>query len=230
LSYKITDKLVVRTGYGIYYPPAWAGANPSDGFSATTQWVSTAGGGGFIPTNLLSNPFPQGIVPAAGSSQRAATLVGNTVNAYFRQHPSPYMQGYSLDFQYQLTNASMIEVGYSGSQGRKLFYGYSTAMNQNQLDPKYLALGSALNNAVPNPFYGIVQNGPLSGQTVSQYQLLLPYPQFTGVNMSTLTPGASSSFNALLLKFNHRFDHGIQALVTYQWSKAIDNASETQGW
>jgi len=230
LSYKITDKLVVRTGYGIYYPPAWAGASPSDGFSATTQWVSTEGAGGFIPTNLISNPFPQGIVPAIGGSQGAATLVGNTVSAYFRHHPSPYMQGYSLDFQYQLTNASMIEVGYSGSQGRKLFYGYSTAMNQDQLDPKYLALGSALNNPVANPFFGIVQNGPLSGQTVPQYQLLRPYPQFTGVNMSPVTPGASSSYNALLVKFNHRFDHGIQALVTYQWSKAIDNASETQGW
>jgi outer membrane receptor protein involved in Fe transport len=230
LSFKITDKFVIRTGYGLYYPPAWAGTATSDGFSATTQWVSTVGGGGLLPNSLVSNPFPQGTVPAIGGSLGAATLAGNSVNAYFRHHPSPYMQGYSLDLQYQLGNSSMIEVGYSGSQGRKLFYGYSTPLNINQLDPKYLSLGSALNNPVSNPFYGIVQNGPLSGQTVSQYQLLLPFPQFTAVNLSALTPGASSSYNALLLKFNRRFDHGLQVLVTYQWSKALDNASETQGW
>ncbi len=230
LSYKLTEKLVVRAGYGIYYPPAWAGAGPSDGFSATTQWVSTVGGGGIQPFNLISNPFPQGTVPANGSSQGASTLVGNSVAAYYRHHPSPYVQGYSLDFQYQITNASVIEVGYSGSQGRRLFYGYNAPLNQNQLDPKYLSLGPALNDAVPNPFYGTVTNGPLSGQTIPRYQTLLPFPQFTSVNLSALTPGAWSSYNALLLKYNHRFAHGVQALVTYQWSKALDNASETQGW
>src|SRR5207253_10757486 len=137
---------------------------------------------------------------------------------------------YSLDFQYQLSNASMIEVGYSGSQGRKLFYGYNSALNQNQLDPKYLSLGADLNTPVANPFFGIIQNGTLSGATIPRYQTLLPFPQFLNVNLSVLTPGASSSFNALLVKFNHRFDHGLQFLATYQWSTAIDNASETQGW
>lgn len=230
VSYKITDKLVVRTGYGIYYPPAWAGAATADGFSVTTQWVSTVGGGGILPNNPLSNPFPQGFLAPPGSSQGPATLVGQSVSAYIRKHDSPYVQAYSLDFQYQLNNSSMLEVGYSGSQGRKLFYGYNSPLNQNQLDPKYLSLGADLNTPVQNPFFGIIQNGTLSGSTIPRYQLLLPFPQFLNVNLSALTPGASSSFNALLVKFNHRLNHGLQFLATYQWSKAIDNASETQGW
>lgn len=230
ISYKLTDKLVVRTGYGIYYPPAWAGANTSDGFSSTTQWVSTVGGGGILPNNLLSNPFPQGFVAASANSLGAATQVGQPVNAFIRKHSSPYMQGYSFDIQYQVGQSSLIEIGYSGSQGRKLFYGYNAPLNIDQLDPKYLSLGPALNNSVPNPFFGIIKSGNLSGATVPQYQLLLPYPQFTAVNLSALTPGASSSYNALLVKYNHRFSKGLQALVTYQWSKALDNASETQGW
>jgi hypothetical protein len=228
LSYKITDKLVVRSGYGIYFPPAWAGALASDGYSTTTSWVSSVGGAGLQPLNLLSNPFPQGLVAPAGSSQGLATLVGQTVNAFQRSRPSPYVQAYTLDFQYQISGNTMVEVGYTGTQGRKLFYGYS--QNLNQLDPKYLSLGSALNQAVKNPFAGVIQNGPLSAATIPQYQLLLPYPQFQQVNLHTFTPGASSSFNALAVKVNRRFDNGLMVLASYQFSKAIDNASETQAW
>ena len=228
LSYKVTDKLVMRAGYGIYYPPAWAGAFAADGYSATTTWVSSVGGGGLQPQNLLSNPFPQGLIAPPGGSQGLGTLVGQSVSAFQRSHPSPYVQSYSIDFQYQLSNNTMVEVGYSGTQGRKLFYGYSA--NLNQLDPKYLSMGSALNQPVKNPFFGIIQNGSISGSTVPQYQMLLPYPEFQSVNLHGLTPGASASFNALMLKLNRRFDNGLMFMASYQFSKAIDNASETQSW
>jgi hypothetical protein len=91
-------------------------------------------------------------------------------------------------------------------------------------------MGAALNQAVNNPFAGIIQNGPLSGATIPQYQLLLPYPEFQQVNLHTFTPGASASFNALAIKVNRRLDKGLMVLASYQFSKAIDNASETQAW
>jgi Carboxypeptidase regulatory-like domain len=230
IAYKITDKLVFRAGYGVFYAPAWAGAATADGFSLQTPWVSSQGGGGFVPQQLLSNPFPGGILPAPGSSQGLSTLTGLSVNAFSRLHPSPYSQTYSADFQYQISSSMVVEIGYDGVQGRKLFYGYSSPLNINQLPPQYLSLGNALNAQVPNPFYGIFTSGNLAGKTVPQYQLLLPYPQFTAVNLSQITPGASSSFNALTFKFSRRLATGLQAFVTYQWSKAIDNSSETQGW
>jgi hypothetical protein len=228
LSYKITDRLVMRSGYGIYYPPAWAGALAADGFSATTTWVSSVGGNGLQPLNLLSNPFPQGLIAPPGNSQALGTLVGQGVTAFQRSHPSGYVQSYSVDFQYQLTGSTMVELGYSGTQGRKLFYGYG--LNLNQLDPKYLSMGAALNQPVANPFFGLIQNGSLSGTTIPANQLLRPYPEFQSVNLSGLTPGASASYNALLVKFNRRFSNGLMILASYQFSKAIDNASETQSW
>jgi hypothetical protein len=228
LSYKITDKLVARAGYGIFFTPAWAGALAADGYSVSTPWVSSVGGGGLVPQDVLSNPFPNGLVQPIGSSLGLSTLTGQGVNAFTRWHPTPYVQSYSIDFQYQLTPTSVVEVGYSGVQGRKLFYGYG--LNQNQLDPQYLSMGSALSQQVANPFYGIITTGSLAGKTIPRSQLLLPYPQFTSVNLSGLTPGASSSYNALTFKFSRRFSAGLQALVTYQYSKAIDNASETQSW
>ena len=228
LAYKITNNLVFRSGYGMFYSPAWQAANPSDGFSSSSAWVSSVGGNGIVPQDLIDNPFPAGLTPPTGSSLGLSTLLGQMVNAYQRSHPTPYVQTYSASFQYQLSPATVFEVGYSGTQGRKLFFGY--ARNLNQLNPQYLSLGSALNTPVANPFYGLIGTGPLSGRTIPYNLLLRPYPEFNGVNFSNRTPGASSSFNALLVKFNHRFNSGLQTLLTYQFSKAIDNSSETQAY
>ena len=56
--------------------------------------------------------------------------------------------------QMATVRAGVLELGYSGTQGRKLLLGNSP--NLNQLDPKYLALGAALNDQVANPFFGII--------------------------------------------------------------------------
>jgi hypothetical protein len=43
-------------------------------------------------------------------------------------------------------------------------------------------------------------------------------------------PGASSSYNALTAKLTKRFSHGLTLIASYQYSRAIDNASENQAW
>jgi hypothetical protein len=105
-------------------------------------------------------------------------------------------------------------------------------MNINQLNSKYLSMGTALNNPVLNPFFGVITDptSVLSGQKIPQWRLLLPYPQYNTVLLSPDTPGSSSSFNALTVKYNQRFKAGLNLLATYQFSKAIDNVSETQVW
>ncbi|MGO8791036.1 MAG: hypothetical protein ACLQVL_27140 [Terriglobia bacterium] len=50
-------------------------------------------------------------------------------------------------------------------------------------------------------------------------------PRFEG----DAAPWANSSYNALQLKLEKDFSHGIQFLVTYTWSKSIDNASAVGG-
>jgi hypothetical protein len=205
LAYKVTDKLVFRGGYGMFYPQTGGGAR--DGYSTTTQWVSTIAGDGLNPdpTSLLNNPFPT-IIQPAGSSRGLLTQVGETVNAFPYNHPLGYVQNYSADFQYEIKPGMVFEFGYTGTQGRKLLFG--TGQQANQLHPDYLSLGAAL----------------------PRNRLLRPYPQFNGVNLSGDTPGASSSFNALVTRFHWRMGANLNLLTTYQWSKAIDNASEWQGW
>ncbi len=232
LAYRITDKLVFRAGYGIFFQPTVAVANgATDGFSTSTNWIASQGGNGLVPANLLSNPFPNGLNQPVGGAAGLLTEVGQTVNADSLLHPTGYVQTYSADFQYQTGANGLLEVGYTGVQGRKLLLGAQN-MNINQLNSKYLSMGTSLNTQVANPFFGVITDptSVLSGKTIPQWRLLVPYPQYSGVLLSPDTPGSSSSFNALTVKYNQRFKAGLSLLATYQFSKAIDNVSETQVW
>lgn len=228
VAYKLTDKIVLRGGYGIFYPQSGGGSN--QGFSTTTTWVSTVGGDGINPnTNaLLRNPFPEGLNQPIGSSRGLLTQTGDSVNFFSRHHPLGYVQNFSADIQWEIKSGMVFEFGYTGSQGRKLLYG--TGQQANQLDPKFLSQGAALDAPVNNPFFNVIPTGILAGRTVPSNRLLRPHPQFTAVNLSGDTPGASSSFNALVVRYNWQISGGLNLLTTYQWSKAIDNASEWQGW
>jgi hypothetical protein len=233
LAYKVTDRLVARVGYGIFNPNTYAESGDaqrsSDGFSSDTSWDATVGGGGVTPLDLVSNPFPNGLVAPVGSTEGLSTLVGQQVHAGLRHHPTPYAQVYSADVQYQIGTNGVLEMGYSGSQGRQLLYGSFSDLNQ--LPSNYLSLGeNALNKLVANPFYGVITSGNLSGTTIPYWRTLVKYPQFTSVQLLADTPGSSSSFNALAVKYNQRFFFGLNALLTYQWSKAIDDTSENNYW
>jgi hypothetical protein len=230
ISYKVTNKLVARTGYGIFYVPLLGSGNLT-GFSTSTPWQGTVALDGIHPQYRISNPFPDGFVPAIAKSQGAATGLGQSLTSYPRDHPNGYIQNYSLDLQYELTVSTLLELGYAGNQSRKLPFGYGVQLNQ--LPSQYLSMGTRLNNQVPNPFFGVIpkeQGATLTGPTVPQWRLLVPFPQYTGVSFNLSTPSAMANYNALLAKFTKRFSGGLNLVASYQWSKAIDNASETQGW
>ncbi len=228
IAYQAAPDLVFHLGYGLYYLQTTYEdpTSNTDGFSVTTNGNASVNNAGFIPQDLISNPFPNGLLQPIGSSQGLLTDVGNMVNAALLKHPTPYTETYSANLQLQLPNKAIVEIGYQGSQGRKLPIGYGT--NINQLHTNYLSLGSALNTKVANPFHGIFPStSSLAGATIPANQLLRPYPQFTSVNLPTSQPGASSSYNALLVSYDQRVAKGLTLHLNYQWSKAIDNTSET---
>jgi len=239
IAYKVTDKLVARAGAGIFFEPASAMIsfdNPGQflGFSSTTNWIGTQNGEGYIPSNLVSNPFPSGIVQPTGYLQGPLTYVGNGASQIWPKgkHSIGYAEQWSFDLQYQLSPHSVLEAGYTGVRGRRLMYG-NPNINADQLPTQDLALGNALNNIVANPFYGVITdpNSALSGPTITYNQLLRPYPEYTNLTWTRSLPGARSQFDALNLKYTHAFSNGLSLISTYQWSKALDNGSEDYlGW
>ena len=198
------------------------------GFSSTTTQNTSVGGDLIHPLDLLRNPFPGGLNQPTGSSQGLLTGIGQVPNAWERDHPTGYTQNFSLDVQIPVGRNGMFEAGYSGSLGRKLLYGY--AHNANQLPIQDLSMGSALDKQVQNPFFGIITSGPLSGATIPANQLLRPFPQFASLGLPQSTPGASSEYNALNLKFQKRWSDQVSIISTFVHSRALDNASENQGW
>lgn len=237
-AYRITDKLVARAGTGLFYLPASAMIsfdNPGEfyGFASTTPMIATTNEG-YIPANLVSNPFPDGLNRPTGSALGPLTLVGDGLGQIWLKgpHPTPYSVQWSFDLQYQLSPHSVFSAGYSGIRGRKLLYG-NPNLDANQLDPKYLGLGSQLDAEVANPFYGIAPSTSQLGSqpTLAYNQLLRPYPQYTYLQWTRSLPGASAQFDALNLKYNHTFNAGLSLLTTFQWSKAMDNGPEDYfGW
>jgi hypothetical protein len=91
----------------------------------------------------------------------------------------------------------------------------------------------ALDTQVPNPFYGAIAAGQsgcaLDQPTVEQYQLLQPYPQYCGVTEDYPTAGFDI-YNALQANYQHRFTRGLSVMVSYTFSKFLDNTEGTQSW
>jgi hypothetical protein len=57
----------------------------------------------------------------------------------------------------------------------------------------------------------------------------LPYPQFPNGVTTEVQPVANSIYHALQLTAEKRYSNGLQFLVSYVWSKSIDNSSVQDG-
>ncbi len=78
---------------------------------------------------------------------------------------------------------------------------------------------------MPNPFFGQIPAwSPLGRATISQAQLLKPFPRFQNVIFFRNNVG-NSSYNALYSKLEKRFSRGLTFLVSYTFSKLLDDAS-----
>jgi hypothetical protein len=223
LAYKITNSLVARAAYGIIYPPSLAlGYNaPVFGYQpwlADTPFVSSTDGG-LTPSTSLSNPFPNGLNKAPGSTLGSSALLGQSITTALKDQPVPYIQQYNLGFQQQI-RSWLLDVGYVGA------HGVHQVLNvpMDQLLPSQYSLGSALNQQVPNPFLGLVSIGSFANATLSQGQLLKPFPQFTDVQNADQNVG-SWSYNSLQVKGERRFANGIGLLTSFTWSKEIGNTT-----
>jgi hypothetical protein len=220
LSYQMNDKTVVRAGYSHIFGPSNQGAQGTVGpfgFRTENLWVTSIDG--ITPLNTLQNPYPNGFVPSPGASQGLLTQAGANLQAPLRDTPSPWTIQYNINIQRELPWSTFVEVAYVGTRGYDLSIAGEGGVSLNQLDPQYMALGSQLNQQVPNPFYGIVNNGVLTQPTVSRGQLLRPYPQFTDV-VPLYAAGAKSRYNALQITGRKRLSQGLLFEGSYTFAKA----------
>lgn len=227
-AYTLNEKTVLRGGYGVYwapynYPAPSSSANNYGqvGYTQNTFLVQSATN----PTTSLTNPFPTGLSPKSGNSAGLLSGVGSTISFVDQDSTAPRVQQYSFDLQRELGHNQSITLSYIGSKGDHLSLGGSNdaAININQLDPKYMALGNALNDSLPNPFFGNSAAGPLATQaTLSRRQLLRPFPQFLDINARHVLEG-KSQYDAMVVEYSKRATGIFGGRISYTYSRLMDN-------
>ena len=213
-TYSLTEKTVLRGGYGLGYLPTFD-TGLGNGFSLATTYVSSVDGG-ITPSGKLSNPYPAGLSQPVGSSQGLATLVGNGYTYQNQGRTIPYVHQFSIGVQRELPWQVVLDASYVGSRTR----GYPVAKGINEITEAQLATGTAMLVQVPNPFAGLLPGTAMNGATVPLQQLLRPYPQFTGITEDR-RPIGEIDYNSIQLTFNKRLSKGLQFLVSYTYSKRM---------
>lgn len=220
VAWRVTPKTVVRGGAGLFYAGltgVGGGTGPFgiSGFQAPTSIVASLDG--VTPIVSLSDPYPNRFNRPTGSGAGLATLLGQAIQFHDMANYVPYSSQWNFGIQRELPLNTLLEVGYAGSRG----IGFFQNLTMNQLPTNLLSLGNDLRTLVPNPFRGQIAVGPLAGPTVARAQLLRPFPHFSDVSSQSAT-WASSTYHAMEVRAEKRYQSGVTATVAYTWSKLLD--------
>jgi hypothetical protein len=209
LAYQVTPKLVVRSGFGIFYNGfenrgfspnlgenypfqfnfSYSPPNDVTPISAGTPFAGcpTAGPGGTatFEAGFSCNSLTPLLVNASGLALRGIQF----------NYQTPYTMASNLTVQYQLTPSMSVQVGYVSTLARHL-----------ESFPNY-----------NNPTSIAAENTPES--------TLVPFPDF-GYNSSYAATAGMSAYNGLQTKVEKQFANGLNFLFTYTYSKTMSDAGD----
>ena len=229
LSWQFMPKTVLRVGFANVYGPsqqAAAGTVGTMGFRVDNTWVATLDG--LNPNDLLRNPYPRGVAKVTGSSAGLLTQFGNRIEAVTTDVVSPHTRQVNFNIQRELPFQTLLEVAYVHTRGFYLHRNDEGGLSLNQLPASAMALGSALNTQVDNPFFGTpFAAGVLANTKTTRGQLLRPFPQFTDI-IPIYSVGASSFYHSLQISANKRYSKGLQMGLAYTFAKSLDDGLSHQ--
>ena len=196
-------KLLVTSTYGIFYEPYYTGqGGPLQAPLSAPPFLGTPQ----VSLPDFADPF-NGNPPAPGTLSKPLTNL--TLSSTIRL---PYAQDWDLNVQQSFGSNYLFEIGYVGTKGTRL--------------PRFIEANPAV--FVP----GYVDGQPISNSSnADQRRLysgctLADSPSSCQFSSTGEIAGiANSSYNALEASLRKRFSHGLSFLVSYTWSKAIDDVS-----
>jgi hypothetical protein len=200
VAYRLTDKTVIRAGFGLSYTPfpdnTYAYNTPILGYN-----IYTPAGTGYGPALLPGGSpatFQLGIpAPIAPSVPSNGILVGTNTQQYDfvnLAYKNPHVESWNLAVQRTLPYQFTLDVAYVGNHG--------------------VDVGSQANiNA------GVVPGLGTLGQP--------EYPRTAATLI--FFQGFSTSYNALQVKLDKRYSNGLLITTAFSWSKAMDFQSGDDG-
>ena len=219
---------VLRAGYGIMHESLNGVFGAGSPITSATTAMVTSLNGGLTPANVLSNPFPNGIIQPPGRSPSfLGTVEGAALTGPVPNQPLPNIQQWNFGVEKEVVGGLLLDVTYAGSKGTHL---PRATQNIDQLPNQYDSMGTALLATTSNPFAGLLPaTSALNAATITVGQLLRPYPQFTSVTIVPPDIG-NSIYNSLQTKIVKRFRTGGTLFANYTWSKNISDADTTFGF
>jgi hypothetical protein len=229
-AYALSNSSVLRGGYGLFYAAgnattglrcsqcfifgfnaAPAYQSPDVGITPAVRWDS-----GF-PTDFPKPPF---IDPTVQNGSNVNLMGRNDARA-------PYLQNFSFGIQHEFWSRTVLDLSYVGVKGTRLGTGLFSAINQ--VDPRYLALGSVLTQQVGSAAAnaaGIA--APYSSFRGSVAQSLRPFPQYLNIDNRS-SPNGNSTYHALQMKVEKRLSAGLTLLGSYTWARTISDGDIMAG-
>jgi hypothetical protein len=215
-------KTVVRAGFGVFYDgfsqdfftgqlaentfnvgPAYNAIGPKPVF--ITGKLNPASGGVIQPGVLVYDPAS--VTPGTATNTDAFTVSPNL--------RTPYIYNYNLNVQQEIYKNTVLQVGYVGSAGRKLFrFRDINQPTQAEITAADTGCGCILDGAVPRPF--------------DTAALLSPLAPNTPFYVNEVETNANSNYNSLQVSLTQRNWHGFTYQLAYTWSHSIDTASDGQ--
>ena len=205
-AYDLTGKgtTVVRGGWGVFY-------------DAFAQDIFL----GHFPWNCFFCPGPaySGIGPAAisnleltGGALDPNTPVYSTpspLGEFFGSDPhlrTPYVQNFNLNVQQAIGNRAVLQVGYVGTKGTKLFR--FRDINQ--------------------PSQAQITASDLDCDCVSSYGVPRQFPNALPFYINLEESKADSMYHALQTSLRVNAWHGLTSQLNFVWSHSIDTASDSE--
>ncbi|HTR65520.1 MAG TPA: TonB-dependent receptor [Terriglobales bacterium] len=208
LAYRLTDKTVVRAGYGMFYETGrfkfldqmfWS----SPGYGGVTYDSTTYASDPNQTYFTLNDAFPAAVSIPKGTWPVPIGEQGGEL--YGRQSPqtidsdsaiTPYIQRWSLDVQRELGKAVVATVGYVGSEGTKLTTQYDL-----NLPPQGVYLNS-------DEYYDA---RPLTSVAPERWD-----------SIWAVHHNRSNNYHALTTQLKTQQWHGLTSIINYTWSKQMD--------
>jgi hypothetical protein len=234
LAWDVTGKgkSVVRAGWGMF-------------FDAFSQDMAL----GHLPYPPYFDPGPayNPIGPApiysagvTGVIAQGQPLFGNESSCNFecdsfgfvQNIKMPYMENYNLNFQQQINSHSVVQLGYVGSQGHRLWRFFDVSQPSNaQVTAADIA--NAQSETYPVTVGGVTTNYPCypgggpGGTCILSYGVPRNYTNTFGsfYIMQENSTGASN-YNSLQASLRITNWNGFTSIVNYVWSKSLDNSSD----
>ncbi len=210
-SYQAAQKLVVRGTYGIYFDvPNFNGFfdnRPGNGGAVGVQANPT----GATPVVNVSTGAYQWItnVNTFSSASGPAAQGLATISPNFR---TAYVENFNLNTQYQLSRNTILQIGYVGSLGRRLF-------DLNDINQAAPGSGTAT---------GTTTATLLAGRPYFSKTALFPKASSVGA-INQIESEGSSNYHSLQAMLRTSNFHGLTAQGSFTYGHALDVISGTRG-